>query len=310
VTSIVPLLVALIASVPCVYWTQGLASRPAGITTLCVPADQAELWRAAGVRVTAVSEADLAARESLPSPGVTARAGVASPTRAPWINANGWRFARQASKKYSYSPRAGAAALAAAEAYAYGVDAILKIDPADVKSVADMLTFLESVPPLDLPPIADMGIVDDGSEITGEVMNLLARRNLLYKIVPSPSQQLPLNVVIGSSAYPREAAADPSAFALKVRHDLTDERRSLRIFGSEVVIARLTGDGQRLRVHLINYGGRDIEALRVRVRGVFRTGDARVSGAGSVPLQDQTTADGATEFTLSRLTTYGVIDLR
>jgi len=314
VTSIVPLLAALILSVPCVYWTQGLASRPAleaaGLTTLCVPADQADLWRAAGVRVMPVSEAELASREALPTPGVTARAGVASPTRAPWIVANGWRIARNPSKKYAYSPAAGAAALAAAEAYAYGADAILKIDPADLKRAGDMLTFLQSVPPLDLPAIADVGIVDDGSDITGEIMNLLSRRNLLYRIVPSPASQLPVNIVIGSSAYPREQAADPSAFALKVRHDLTDDRRSLRIFGSEVVIVRLTGDGQRARVHLMNYGGRDIEGLRVRLKGTFRAGEALVAGVGRVTLDDQVSADGATEFSLSRLTTYAVIDLR
>jgi hypothetical protein len=167
VTSIVPLVVALVLSVPCVYWTQGVTSRPAiedaGLKTFCVPAEQADLWRAAGVRVTPISDAEFSAREALPSPGVTARAGVASPTRAPWINANGWRFARQPAKKYSYTPTAGAAALAAAEAYAYGADAILKIDPTDLKRAADMLTFLESVPALDLPAIADIGIVDDSS---------------------------------------------------------------------------------------------------------------------------------------------------
>ena len=190
------------------------------------------------------------------------------------------------------------------------MDAILRIDPADVKPAADMLTFLATVPPLDLPAIADIGVVDDGSDVTGEVMNLLSRRNLLYRIVPSPSPQLPLNVVIGSPAYSKEEASDPSAFALKVRRDLTDERRSLRLFGSEVVIARLTGDAQRVRLHVINYGGRDVEGLRVRVRGVFRTGDALVAGLGHAALQDQTTSDGATEFSLPRLTTYAVVDLR
>jgi len=314
VTSAVPLVVALVLSVPCVYWTQGVTSRPAvedaGLKTFCVPADQADLWRAAGVRVTPISEAEFSAREALPSPGVTARAGVASPTRAPWINANGWRFARQPAKKYSYSPSAGAAALAAAEAYAYGADAILKIDPADLKRAGDMLTFLESVPSLDLPTVADIGIVDDGSAVTGEIMNLLARRNLLYKVVPSPSTALPLNIVIGSSAYPRAEAADPSAFALKVRRDLTDDRRSLRIYGSEVVIGRLTGNAERARLHLINYGGRELEGLRIRVRGAFQAGDAAVSGVGRVSLDDRVVAEGATEFSLPRLTTYAVIDLR
>ena len=39
-----------------------------------------------------------------------------------------------------------------------------------------------------------------------------------------------------------QEAADPSAFALKIRRQLTDERRTLRVYGSEVVICRLTGE--------------------------------------------------------------------
>jgi hypothetical protein len=136
------------------------------------------------------------------------------------------------------------------------------------------------------------------------------RRNLLVRIVSARVPQLPLNVVIGSREYSKQDASDPSAFAMRLRRDLTDERRSLRIFGSEVVIARLTGNDQRARLHLINYGGRDIEGLRARVRGSFRAGEALVAGLGRVPLEDQTTLDGATEFSLPRLTTYAVVDLR
>src|SRR6185295_4651740 len=100
------------------------------------------------------------------------------------------------------------------------------------------------------------------------------------------------------------------AFAQKVRSQLTDDQRSLRIFGSEVVIGRLTGDASRIRLHLLNYGGRDIEGLRVRVRGAYPAGEAYVAGAGRVALEDQGVADGATEFTLPRIATYAVIDLR
>jgi hypothetical protein len=314
VSPILPLLLAIALSVPCVYWTQGPSSRPAveaaGLRMLCVPSGETETWKAAGIRVSPMSDAEFAAREALPSPGVTPRAGVASPTRAPWIVANGWRIARQPTKKYSYTPAAGAAALAAAEAYAYGADAALKIDPADAKRAGDMLTFLDGVPPLDLPVVADIGVVDDGSDVTGEVLNLLTRRNLLYKIVPSPIPQLPLNVVIGSREYSKQDAADPSAFAMRVRHDLTDERRSLRIYGSEVVIARLTGDARQMRLHLINYGGRDIEGLRIRLRGTHRADEALVAGLGRVPLESSVVAEEATEFSLPRLTTYAVVDLR
>ena len=95
-----------------------------------------------------------------------------------------------------------------------------------------------------------------------------------------------------------------------MRRDLTDDRRSLRIYGSEVVIGRLTGNGERARLHLMNYGGREIQGLRIRVRGAFPTGDALVSGVGRVSLDDRVVAEGTTEFSLARLTTYAVIDLR
>jgi hypothetical protein len=142
-------------------------------------------------------------------------------------------------------------------------------------------------------------------------LNLLTRRNLLYQVVKAPSARFRLNIVVGSREYPAADAADPSAFALKIRRQLTDEQRSLRVYGSEVVIARLTGDAGRIRLHLINYAGRDIEGLRIRVRGAYGAGDAYgvAQGTGRAPLQDHVVADGATEFTLPRIGVYAVIDL-
>jgi hypothetical protein len=309
-----PAVLVLLASAPCVYWTQGVESRPAletaAIKRICVPPDQVDTWRRAGFTVSPITEAELAAREALPTPGVTARAGLASPTRSPWIVANGWRFTRAPAAKYVYSVPAGKGALAAAEAFAYGADAFLKVDPADLGSVGSMMAFLEGLAAVDLPPVADLAVVDDGSPITGEVMNLLARRNLLFQVVQTPSSRFSINIIMGSAAYPREEAGDPSAFAQKIRGQLTDERRTLRIYGSEVVICRLTGDGERARLHLLNYGGRDIEGLRIRVRGTYRNGEAQVAGVGRLSLQDQIVADGATEFSLPRLASYAVIDLR
>lgn len=304
----------LLAAVPCLYWTHGIDTRPAieaaGIKRLCAPADQADAWRKAGLTVTTISENDFGAREALSAPGVSPRPGVASPTRAPWIVASGWRFMRAPSTKYSYSAPAGKGALAAAEAFAYGVDALIKIDQSDLPGVGAMMAFFDTLPTEDLPAVADFGVVDDGSAITGEVMNLLARRNLLFHVEKGPSAQYRLNIAIGSPAYPREDAADPSAFAQKVRAQLTDEQRSLRIFGSEVVIARLTSDGKRARVHLINYGGRDIDGLRVRVRGSYSGGEAYVAGTGKAALQDLVVAGGAIEFSLPKIGTYAVVDLR
>jgi hypothetical protein len=287
-------LLLMLLSLPCVYVTQAVESRgaldAAGIKRFC-------------------TEADLAGREALSAPGITARAGLASPTRSPWIDANGWRFTRNPEVKYVYDLPAGKAALAAAEAYAYGADAVLKIDPADVGNLGTMLTFLEGLPSVNLPAVADLAVVDDGSAITGEVMNLLARRNLLFQVVRTPSDRFGINIVVGSAAYPREDVADPSAFALKIRRQLTDEQRSLRVYGSEVVIGRLTGDATRIRLHLLNYGGREVEGLRIRLRGAYRPGEARVAGAGRLPLADHVVADGSTEFSVPRLTTYAVIDL-
>ncbi len=309
-----PVLVAVLAAAPCVYWTQGIESRAAlqaaGVTKICVAPEQVETWRAAGLIAVPITEAEISSRQELPAPGVTARAGLASPTRSPWIVASGWRMTRSPGAKYVYRLPAGKAALALAEAIAYGVDAVLMIDSADLANVGAMMEFLTNVPAADVPPVADFAVVDDGSPVTGEVMNLLARRNLLFQVVPTPVPRFRLNIRIGSPEYPREEAADPSAFALKIRNQLTDDQRSLRVYGSEVVIGRLTGDAGHVRLQLLNYGGRDIEGLRIRVRGRYRSGEAYVAGVARTPLADYVAAGDATEFSIPRLATYAVIDLK
>ncbi len=307
-------LLLLVAALPCLYWTPGIETRStldaAAIKRLCVAPERVDAWRAAGFTVTPVSEAELASREALPSLGIAPRAGLASPTRSPWIVANGWRFTAHPTTKYVYNVPAGKAALAAAEAFAYGADVILRIDPADVGTLGEMLAFLGTLPAVDLPVLSELTIVDDGSAITGEVMNLLARRNLLFRVLQPQSPRFEGAITIGTPEYPREEAADPSAFALKIRRQLTDERRILRVYGSEVVIARLTGDDSRARLHLINYGGREIDGLGIRLRAMFADGEAHVAGAGRLPLQDHVVAGGTTEFTVPRIMTYAVIDLR
>ena len=304
----------LLVALPALYWTQGVDSGPVlrqvGIERLCVPPDRAEGWRQAGFSATALSAADLASREKLPPPGIAGRAEVASPTRSPWVFANGWRFLRKPEARYVYDLPAGKAALAAAEAFAYEADAILRIDPADLENLGRMLGFLAQLPAADLPQIADLAVVDDGTPLVGEVMNLLARRNLLFRVVKAPSAEFRLNVRIGDPEYPEKDAADPSAFALKVRRQLTDERRGLRVYGSEVVIGRLTGEAARARVHLLNYGGRELDGVRVRVRGAWAEGEAWMAGRGRVPLEDYAVSEGTTEFSLSGSPAYAVIELR
>ena len=302
-----------LAALPCLYWTAAVDSAPrvkaAGIERLCVPPERAEEWRKAGFTAVALSEGELAVRDTLLAPGIRARADRASATRGPWVDANGWRFLRDPAGQYAYDLPAGRAALAAAEAFVYGADAVLKIDPADLEGLGKMLAFVAQVPANDLPAVADLAVVDDGSAPLGEVLNLLVRRNLLIRIVKAPSPDFGINVKLGTKEYPLKEAGEPSALALKIRRQLTDEQRALRIFGSEVVIGRLASDGSRVRLHLLNYGGREIEGLRIHLRGSFPPGDALVDGQGRVGLEERAVVDGATEFTVPRLSAYGVVDL-
>jgi hypothetical protein len=303
-----------LAALPCVLSSRGAENAPAlkaaGIERVCVPPERVDEWKAAGFTALPLSPADLARREVLPSPGIRPRgADRVSATRSPWVNANGWRFRREPGKAWAYKLPPGASALAAAEAFAQGADAVLEIDEADAEKLGQMMAFLAQVPPRALPDVADVAVVDNGSPFLPEVLNLLARRNLLFKLVPQPSPEFRTNVTIGAPEYPEREAADPSAFALKIRRQHRDDQRALRIFGSEGIIGRLTADATRARLHLLNYSGRELEGLRIRIRGTYPKGEARVAGVGRLPLEDYTLDDGATEFTIPRLGAYGVVDL-
>jgi hypothetical protein len=305
----------LLLALPTLYWTAGLDTAPAlhqaGLEALAVPADTADAWTKAGFRVTPLAKEALSSREKLHTPGLAVDLNQASATLDPWVFANGWRFERRAGGSYVYeSLPAGTGTLAAAEAFAYGADAVLPLDPADLEEAGRLWAFLRDVPSLDLPSIADVGVVDDGTPLLGEVMNLLARRNLLFRPVKGAAPELPVVVSVGTKDYPKEEAADPSAFARKVRRNLTDERRSLRVFGSNVVLCRLTGDASRVRIHVLNYGRRQIDGLRLRLRGAWGPGEALVAGRGRLPLVDHAIADGATEISLPRMGIYAIVDLR
>lgn len=301
---------------PLLYWAQGIetatALKQAGINQIAAPPAKFDEWRQAGFNVLALSRQDLERREKLLVPRVAGRANVASATRRPWIDSNGWRFVRRPAGRFYYDlteKGAGQATLAIAEAFACQADAILKIDPADLAAAGRMLGFLRVLPPLILPVIADIGLIDDGSAATGEVMNLLTRRNLLFRIVSAPAPQLRVNIKLGSKDYPQAEASDPSAFALKVRRQLGDENRSLRIYGTEIVIGRLAGDSARLQMHLLNYSGREVDSLRVRLRGNYAKGELKAFGIEGAGFEDFIVAEGATEFTIAKLGVYALIEL-
>ena len=157
--------------------------------------------------------------------------------------------------------------------------------------------------------MANIGVIDDGSDTMAEVLNLMARHNLLFHVIPAPDSKYDLNIRLGTAEYPKEDLADPYAFAMQIRHRLTDEKRLLRLYGSNVVLARLTGDGGQARVHLLNYGKSTVKGLRVRVLGSYPRGKLAAFGREKAELQDYGVQEGATEFTIPEMGSYAVIDL-
>ncbi len=300
----------LAALLPGLYWDQGPqtadAVKKAGVEQLYVPASQKSAWKAAGWDAQAF---DAAKFVKLEAPGVEYRRDVAAATSMPWVDANGWRLERDGRHSYYYDVPWRKAVLAAAEAFVYGADAVVHPEARDLAAFGQMLGFLRSIDGPPLPVEANIGIIDDGSEETGEVLNLLSRKNLLYRVVAAPDANYDLNVQIGTKEFPKENAADAYGFATLVREKLTDEKRLLRIYGSDVVLGRLNGDGERLRVHLINYGGGKVDGLRVRVRGEYRHGKLKAFAAKDVELTDYAVTGGGTEFTIPQMSVYAVVDL-
>ena len=239
----------------------------------------------------------------LTAPGVQYRANEASATSVPWIDANGWQFIRNPRATYYYEVPAATVPLAMAESYAYGVPALVHVS-GDTSAFPRMLEFLRGIDRPPMPALVNIGVIDDGSDVAGEAMNLMARRNLLFRVVKAKDPKLDLNLNPG-----KEDAADPFAYAKNVRQRLGDDKRLVRLYGSDVVIARLTGDGSKARLHLINYSGRKVVGMRVRLRGAYAKGTVAAYAVEHPELVDYAAADGGTEFTLSEMATYAVIDL-
>lgn len=303
----------LLAVLPTLFWDASPETAPAlreaGITRIAVPAAQVEAWK--NVAGIAAEAADIEGATKLPVPSVDYQINRAGATGTPWLNGNGWRFLRQPGGRFYYDVRGVQAPLAAAEAFMWGAAALIRTDAAGLKPLADMLAFLRGVGEAGLPPVADIGFIDDGSSVAGEVMNMMTRGNLLFHVAQSPDRRRKLNVQLGSKEFPREAAADPAAMAQEIRAKLTDDRRSVRVFGSQVVVARLEGSGSRLRVHLLNYAGerQKVDGIRVRLLGRYTQHRLAAAGRPEDRLLDFTAEPGATEFTVRELKTYAVIDL-
>ena len=295
---------------PGLYWDQPPNTadqlRKAGFERVYVPAGSQQAWLRLGFAATPFDRSHAA---KAVAPAVEYHMDVASATRIPWVDANGWQFDRAPDRVYFYDVPRGSAALAAAEAFAYGVEAAVRTVPEDVGAFAGMLKFLAAIDQPRLPVRANIGVIDDGSELMGEVLNLMARHNLLFHVIPAPDPRYDLNVRPGNGEYSKEDAADPYAFAMRIRRQLTDEKRLLRVYGSNVVLARLTGDGERARVHLLNYGTRPVKGMRVRISGSYTHGTLTAFEHEHLQLEDYGVQDGGTEFSIPEMGPYAVVDL-
>jgi hypothetical protein len=268
-----------------------------------------------GLAAAAPAAPDAATYQEIPSPGIRYLPNVARATNIPWIDSNGWRFAR-GMRKVSYTKvPAGSAPLAAAEAFVFNVDAIINPDPKDLEDLGRMLRFLKANEQAPLPELVNIGVVDSPSPVLDEVLNLLTRRNLLYKVMPAPDRTLDLNVQLGTPDFPAEAAANPYEFAARVRAKLGDDKRLVRLYGTSTVIARLTGDKSRARIYLLSFSSRrqqnaGDQAIRVRVLGRYQP--AKFAGYGSSPdakVSDVRHPGTTTEFWVPDFNTCAIVDL-
>ena len=163
--------------------------REAGFECVSIPAARAEAWK--GQCATVV---DPDKTTKLPPPGVRYRMNEARASSAPWVDTNGARFARGITGPTLITAADGKAALAAAEAHAFGIDVLVTAGPKDWKSLGEMRKFLGTLPAEPLPVLANIGFVDDGTPAATEDMKLLLRRNLMFRVVSAPDPKLDVNV--------------------------------------------------------------------------------------------------------------------
>jgi hypothetical protein len=249
--------------------------------------------------------------QGVPAPGVRFVATQARATSAPWVDSNAWRYQRGVQKADYDTLPAGAAPLAAAEAFAYGVDAILNPDPEDLPELGKILAFLKAQDQPALPIMANIGVLDDKSPVMGEVLNMLTRRNLLYRVVSAPDPKLGVTVQLGSPDFPKESATNPSDFAARVREKVGDDKRLVRLYGTSTAIAHLTGDEKRARLVLLSYSrNRAQPGVRVRLLGRYRPSKFTAYGAApDAKLADIEHPENATEFSIPEFNTIAIVDL-
>lgn len=294
--------------IPNLFWEAGPetagALKQAGIECPFVRPEKMAAWRAAG---HCAMGADPSKSEKVPVPGVQYRMNEASASRSPWIDSNGWRFQRLGRRAVVYDLPKGKALLGLAEAAMYHAEALMRIDPEDLQGYGEMAKFLTSLEQVTLPERVNIGFQDDGTALSGEMMNLMARKNLLFKLVRQPDPKLDLNL--------KPEGGNPLEFAVSARQKLGDEKRLVRLYGSETTMIRLESNGTRARLHLLNYANPEPEGLQVRVLGNWKNVTVHLAPSAtepgsSGPAAELAVAGGATEFTIPSLPVYAVVELR
>lgn len=264
-----------------------------------------------GLALAAPTGAEAAAFQPVPPPAIRNVPNEANATSDPWIDSNAWRFQRGIQQaNYTRLP-AGSAGLAAAEAFTFGVDAILNADPADVQELGGILQFLKAHEQPRMPSLANIGIVDDGTQAMGEVLNMLTRRNLLYRVVARPDRRLNVTVQLGTPDFPAAAVSNPSEFAARVRAKLGDDKRLVRLYGTTTAIVHLTGNGTQARLYVLSYSrNRRQTGLRIRVLGRYQpAGLAAYGAAPDARVTDVQRSGKTTEFSLPTFSTIAIVDL-
>lgn len=297
------------AALPLIWWTGSPDAqvRDAASAELCVDSAALAEWTKVKPGVRACTEEG---RKRALTPGVNTKVVVASATRSPWLDTNAWRFRRDPAASWVYMNAGRLSALALAEAFVYGARAAVQTGSADAARAFSMQAFLKSIGDPGSDPLSDVAFVDDGSAQAGEAMNLLSRRNILFRRVSASDKAAGKVVRIGSTEFPKSLAANPAEFAYAVRKWIGDDARILRIYGSENVLAYVTKTPTGVRIHLLNYTANSIEGVRIRVKGKYSGVSLRAFDVPEAAAEEAGHADDATEFTIREMKEYAVADLK
>lgn len=303
-------MIALILTIlPTLLWDESPATAPdlraAGIHEIAVMGD-AKAWSSTGVSAIHVDESKMIRLDSI---GVDYQIDKAGATASPWINSNLWRMIRDPEASFVYTVPPKLLPLAVAEGYTGGARTYFRVRRRDLGDFAAPYRFLQQLHEAGLAARVNFTLLDDRSPEMEEIMNLLARRNLLFETVRGSPKRDGMQVRIGSREYPRKTAEDPYLFAAMVRSRVGDDNRLVRVYGTETVLVRVYGEDRHLRVHLLQYGSTAPQSIRVRVLGHYPRVSVSKFGASCSRVSEMVLDNSATEFTVPDIGPFAIVDL-